>query len=202
MPKDDRPVAAPLRESSTIVLSPSVVGGKDWNSEQTDRSPYLSPAPTVPDVPGEYLDDDVEDEPTPMLNTSAPCSTSPMKPMSLDGVGAAQVDDRQKEPTQKVPSSWNSLAPVPAHPKKMMDLDGVDADQVPTFGDDMAPRFDVGEHHISENAIRQRAKRIFTPRVDGSLKVSEAIFNEWKSKGQARRNLEQIFKSVGYDPDP
>ena len=73
--------------------------------------------------------------------------------------------------------------------------------EVPSVNDPEAPRFKSNEHHISENAVRQRAKRIFTKRCDGSMKVSETIWNEWRGKGQPRKNLEQIFKSCGYDPD-
>lgn len=139
----------------------------------------MSPAPTVPDVPAEFLDDNVDEDVEPTQRV--PDSVAP-------------------EPTG---SAFVSLAPGSTHPKPpVVDLDGADAAEVPDIRDKAAPRFDVGEHHISQNAVRQRAKRIFTPRVDGSLKVSETIFKEWKGKGQARRNLEQIFKSVGYDPDP
>ena len=79
--------------------------------------------------------------------------------------------------------------------------EGFNGEDVHDVKDQHAPRFGTDEHHLSANAIRQRTKRIFTPRVDGSLKVSEKIFNEWKGKGSARKSLEQIFKSVGYDVD-
>lgn len=79
--------------------------------------------------------------------------------------------------------------------------EGFNGEEVPDMEDQHAPRFGTDEHHLSGNAFRQRTKRIFTPRVDGSLKVSEMIFNEWKGKGSARKSLEQIFKSVGYDVD-
>ncbi|CAL1131883.1 unnamed protein product, partial [Cladocopium goreaui] len=74
-------------------------------------------------------------------------------------------------------------------------------DEIPEYGNTHAPKFEKHEHHLSENAIRCRARRIFTPRVDGSKKVSETVFKEWHSKGQPRKNLEQIFKQCGYDPD-
>ena len=73
--------------------------------------------------------------------------------------------------------------------------------EIPSVADKSAPRFRVGDHHISQRAIKQRANRIFTPRADGSLKVSKEIFDEWKQKGRARRTLEEIFKQCGYDPD-
>lgn len=74
--------------------------------------------------------------------------------------------------------------------------------QIPDINDKNAPRFAVGQHHLSENAIRLRSKRVFTKRVDGSMKVSESIFNEWKGGGRPKKTLEQIFKACGYDPEP
>lgn len=79
--------------------------------------------------------------------------------------------------------------------------DPFDDMEIPDINDPHAPRFEVGEPQLSVNAIRQRAKRIFTKRVDGSMKISETIFNEWKGKGQPRKNLEQIFKNCGYCAD-
>lgn len=69
---------------------------------------------------------------------------------------------------------------------------------IPNISDPRAPRPTLGQPHISQEAIRQRAKRIFMPRRDGSLKVSQEIFKEWKAKGKDRKNLEEIFKRCGY----
>ena len=104
-------------------------------------------------------------------------------------------------PTPFVTPQRSEAKPPSAKPKKPLE-DEFEGDEIFEKDDETAPRFGVDQHHLSENAIRQRAKRMFTRRVDGSLRVSETIFNEWKSKGKARKNLEQIFKSVGYDPDP
>jgi len=68
-------------------------------------------------------------------------------------------------------------------------------------GDQKAPAPKVGEHDLSPAAIRQRATRIFTPRVDGTLKVSEVIYREWKGKGKEKKLLEQIFRQCGYSPE-
>ena len=74
-------------------------------------------------------------------------------------------------------------------------------DEIPDIRDTLAPRYAVGEHHLTDAAIRGRARRIFEKRADGSKKVSEQIWAEWKGKGPARKLLEDIFKRVGYDPD-
>ena len=76
-----------------------------------------------------------------------------------------------------------------------------DEAMIPDIHDAFAPKPRVGEHHLSPEAIRSRAKRIFTPRADGSKKVSDEIWNDWKGKGKARRLLEDIFRQCGYDPE-
>ena len=81
------------------------------------------------------------------------------------------------------------------------DFDQPNEDEVPEFGNAEAPRYSKGEAQLTPNAIRCRAKRIFTPRVDGSKKVSDTIFKEWQQKGAARKNLEEIFKQCGYDAE-
>ena len=72
---------------------------------------------------------------------------------------------------------------------------------IPFLNDENAPKPEVGRHDLSADAIRQRANRIFKPRANGDLKVSQQIYDEWHSKGKARRCLEQIFKQVGYNPE-
>ena len=81
------------------------------------------------------------------------------------------------------------------------DFDQPNEDEVSEFGNAEAPRYSKGEAQLTPNAIRCRAKRIFTPRVDGSKKVSDTIFKEWQQKGAARKNLEEIFKQCGYDAE-
>ena len=44
-------------------------------------------------------------------------------------------------------------------------------------------------------------RRVMTPRSDGSLKVPQKFVDEWKKKGTARKSLEKILASVGYDTD-
>ena len=74
-------------------------------------------------------------------------------------------------------------------------------DQIPDVRDALAPKPRVQDHHLSPEAVRSRTKRIFTPRADGSKKVSEEIWNDWKAKGSRRKLLEDIFKRCGYDPE-
>ena len=115
---------------------------------------------------------------------------------SLDGGSKKKGEDMGVD----MPSEWWEDA-VDETPSEKETPQPEKIPQVPCITDQKAPRFKVGEHHVSDNAIRQRAKRIFTKRVDGSMKVSETIYNEWKGRGQPRKTLEQIFKNCGYDPD-
>lgn len=72
---------------------------------------------------------------------------------------------------------------------------------IPEIGDEGAPAPVLGEHTLSDNAIRCRANRIFKRKANGQAKVSEEIFREWHNGGEPRRSLEQIFRQVGYSPD-
>lgn len=73
--------------------------------------------------------------------------------------------------------------------------------EIPDIRDALAPRYHAGEPQLTESAIRGRARRIFEKRADGSKKVSEEVWNDWKSRGPAQRLLKEIFKRCGYDPD-
>lgn len=86
----------------------------------------------------------------------------------------------------------------PAQPKEPSCLD---TPEVPDIADPCAPQFKVGECHISADAMRQRANRIFKVRANGSCRVSDEIRKEWQGRGKPRRLLEDIFKQCGYDPD-
>ena len=76
------------------------------------------------------------------------------------------------------------------------------SDQVPDVRDARAPRPCPLQHTLCSEALRSRSRRIFTPRANGTLKVSQQVFDEWHRKGsKERKNLEQIFKACGYNPD-
>lgn len=90
---------------------------------------------------------------------------------------------------------------VPTTPYFGPENQDLDISEVPDMDNVDAPRFAKHEHHLTPNAIRCRARRVFTPRVDVSKKVSETIFKEWHGRGQPRKDLETIFKQCGYDPE-
>ena len=97
----------------------------------------------------------------------------------------------------------NSDGTIQSYPGTHVEAEPFEADwdEIPDISDALAPRFKTHEHHLTPEAIRSRSKRIFTKRADGSKKVSDEIWNDWKSKGNKRRLLEDIFKRCGYDPE-
>ena len=118
-------------------------------------------------------------------------------------------------PTPRVPSSRvpspvisqsGTLTSQPAitepeipTPEPFQDLEGLGI--IPDVRDKAAPRFKPGQHTLSAEAIRSRSNRIFSKRADGSKKVSDEIWNDWKSKGPKKQLLEDIFRRCGYDPE-
>lgn len=71
---------------------------------------------------------------------------------------------------------------------------------MPDIGDTTAPVPKKGVLRLSPDAIRSRLRRVFTPNVNGTCKVSAEIVNQWKSK-KGRQSLQQLFQTVGFDPE-
>ena len=137
---------------------------------------------------------------TPLLDDRQPDTPT----VYVDGVPIRSPTEIDSE-TPAPHSPLSAIAPVSSSNSAgarevVSEADLVDA-KIPQVGDKKAPMPRVGEHDISPAAIRQRANRVFTPRADGTLKVSQKIFDEWKSKGKSRKCLEAIFKQCGYDPE-
>ena len=132
-----------------------------------------------------------------------------IQPIDLDSDESPKAATVRYSPTTPAKSGPSPSSVAQEEPEEnptdigiFTDFKDTDTDsEIPEYGNMNAPKYEKYEHHLSENAIRCRARRIFTPRVDGSKKVSETVFKEWHSKGQPRKNLEQIFKQCGYDPE-
>ena len=157
-------------------------------------TPQQSPGPTPPPM----LPDRQEEFASPSLTEldATPCYLGE----------TMEVLTPQNEVPTPVEPPQPSSPPKPVAKPVAADVslvgDGGFESLIPEIGDEGAPKSKVGIHDLSPEAIRQRSKRIFTPRADGTLKVSQKIFDEWKGKGRGRRCLEAIFKQVGYDPEP
>ena len=176
--------AASAKDVAVIDLDPET---PYWIDAQPDR----------PEMEIEYTPFTAVDSPTytPTSPADDPANHDGQKG-SLDGGSKKEGDSEGLDMPQEW---WNDK--VEETPTEKGFHQSEKFPEVPCITDKNAPKFKVGEHHVSENAIRQRAKRIFTKRVDGSMKVSETIYNEWKGRGGPRKTLEQIFKNCGYDPD-
>ena len=72
---------------------------------------------------------------------------------------------------------------------------------MPDIGDTTVPVPQAGVLRISQDAIRSRMRRVFTPNVNGDYKVSAEIVQQWKSKKKGRQSLQQLFQSVGFSPE-
>ena len=162
----------------------------------------------LPSSPGEtYVDSE-------MCSPEPPCKPTPSQkpvPMGSPVVPTTVVPSPESAVPSPVISADGTVRrqPVvsPASERDVADgnvpaLEETDQEGIPDFLDQNAPKPKKGTHTISNDAIRQRANRIFTPRSDGTLKVSKKIFDEWKGKGKARKTLEDIFRQCGYDADP
>ena len=74
--------------------------------------------------------------------------------------------------------------------------------QIPDVGDTTIRKPTAGKIRISQEAIDARLRRVFTPNIKGQYKLSAAIVEQWKSKKKnARKGLEQLFQSCGFNPD-
>eukprot|EP00439_Symbiodinium_sp_Y106_P043222 s2918_g5.t1 len=104
-----------------------------------------------------------------------------------------------RSPNTKTPRSPNSkdisalAKSVRKTPKKHALTDAQVEAAVPDLHGESAPKPELGKAQISEQTVRMRSQRIFRRRTNGSLKVSEEIFNEWHARGARRDMLEEIF---------
>ena len=194
-----RPVASPQSAADTV---PAELGGDQQKTQPIDLDEDI--AETVVETPAtankgedsQFWLDRQRTPPftTPVSNQKDSKMYSPPIPEVAKASVVSEIGSVEHQPVL-VP---RPLGPTPhdSTPEPFSDVE-----TIPDLADKTAPRFKAGEPQISAEAVRQRAKRIFMPRKDGSLKVSQEIFKEWKSKGKERKTLEEIFKRCGYSPD-
>ena len=185
------------------------------DSPMGKESQSLAPAPTqglVPSPPRKAP------EPKPATPSHGKATPSILEPPVLDLATQTPAQDvneapmpspnakMSRSPNTKTPRSPNSkdisalAKSVRKTPKKHALTDAQVEAAVPDLHGESAPKPELGKAQISEQAVRMRSQRIFRRRTNGSLKVSEEIFNEWHARGARRDMLEEIFLQVGYDP--
>ena len=147
-------------------------------------------------------------EPPVTVTTSGRVDAGPRPSQKALVAVKKEVDPAPRPSAKKVVAVTNEVEPAasfgghsPPTPEPFQDQDDMLLSKVSSIMDQGAPKPQLQVHDISPAAIRQRANRVFTPRVDGSLKVSKIIFDEWKGKGKERKLLEQIFRQCGYSPE-
>ena len=120
----------------------------------------------------------------------------------------SSLPDRQPDEPPLTPTQHEDEPPAPEEAATLVEGDDeVQEDHGNTGGekiydikDQSAPKPQVGAHTLTASAIRGRIRRVFTRKMDGSAKVSEAIFQEYQAGGTGKKTLEDIFRRCGYDP--
>ncbi|CAE7267403.1 unnamed protein product [Symbiodinium sp. CCMP2592] len=109
------------------------------------------------------------------------------------------------EPSEPVSKPLPSVAPEPELPELLTgeDHDGDAASMlnIPDLCDKQAPSPPPSEMSLSDGAIDRRMRRVFTARVDGTVKVPQKFVDQWRKRGDARKSLQKIFASCGYNPE-
>ena len=157
-------------------LGPGNASSGTPSEEASPGGPNVNPGDTVPVAP------------------ENPSQTKPSGDVAVETVNDSEADGP--------PSGSEDAVSLKSAVVSLPDGTMIDLKDVPDIKDAKATRPVVGVHHLSANAIRCRTRRIFTRKVDGSAKVSEAIFQEWHAAGKPKKNLEEIFKQCGYDTEP
>ena len=193
-----------VTEQATPQRSMEVETSKEPNTV-LDTPASTVPASTMGDSDEEFIDGFASHKSKPKVGMD------PKPAESVQEILPEILPDRQPEsafnsPATPVVQNLNtdgtqSAQPSIPEPEPFQDPLNIGDIVIPDIQDAFAPKFKTGEHHLSDSAIASRAKRIFTPRVDGTKKVSEEIWNDWKAKGKRRQLLQDIFKQCGYDPE-
>ena len=163
--------------------------------DEQHKQQQSAPSSLLMDEPEFTQEEDEEEEPT----TDA---EPPLLANVVDVGSKPQLASPMPEHLPSPPPTVTKAEPTPS-PKRprVAEETGMDS-LIPHLSDTSASKPRPGEPTLSPGAIKQRARRIFTPRANGTLKVSQTVFNEWQKKNsKERKTLECIFQSCGYDPD-
>ena len=128
----------------------------------------------------------------------------------------ATKDEQEPQPLpapQKEVGEKTAAAPDPANSRNIADPDKpatqseapvtaatAEAAAPPLLGTKPSPPRNAMS--LSPGAIDRRLRRVFTPKANGEYKVSAKFVAEFKKGGPARKSLEKILASCGYDPEP
>ena len=135
-----------------------------------------------------------------------PCPKEP-RPPQLETSEAAELPKPCPEIPQPPPPKAEEPKSAPSKVEACLDesdnedgqASSLPPSEIPSLADVQAPKPPGNEPSLSPGAIDRRARRVFTPRVDGTFKVPQRFVDQWRRKGQARKNLGKILASCGYD---
>ena len=200
----DKPLQAPKPSTSTIIEPDTAQPPQDDGEASTVPAPELEGwsqdrQPSVLSVgdlglpPGSHEKDEppAEHEPGFHAKDEPPAEHEEPSPQLEKSEAATEKPEALPETQTK---ATDPIPPAAAAPF-------VSTDAIPLLGDKKAPEPPKNEPSLSPSAIDKRMRRVMTPRSDGSLKVPQKFVDEWKKKGTARKSLEKILASVGYDTD-
>ena len=96
------------------------------------------------------------------------------------------------------PSSVSQKSSSPATEQGDKDLSAMLLD----VKDESHPKPVAGQVRLSQDAIRHRMRRVMHPRgPNPKRRLPDEIVKQYDKGGKARKNLESIFQSCGYNPD-
>ena len=146
-----------------------------------------------------------EPSPKPEKPEEAPTPTQEPEASAQKAEATTQEPEALPEATAKNPEALTQTqAPIPAAKptaKPTGPTPPTDPHAIPVLGDQSAPEPPKDQPSLSPSAIDKRMRRVMNARADGSYKVPSRFVDEWKKRGTARKSLEKILASVGYDPD-
>ncbi|CAE7288842.1 unnamed protein product [Symbiodinium sp. KB8] len=146
-----------------------------------------------------------EPSPKPEKPEEAPTPTQEPEASAQKAEATTQEPEALPEATAKNPEALTQTqAPIPAAKptaKPTGPTPPTDPHAIPVLGDQSAPEPPKDQPSLSPSAIDKRMRRVMNARADGSYKVPSRFVDEWKKRGTARKSLEKILASVGYDPE-
>ena len=202
LPEHSCPKKAKVDAAEAGALETQVDTPAGSPQEKSPPREAQKPAPSTPvqgkGTPSIFAAETIEESPRPG-NSDATTKGSPPPAKPDTALTPNAKLSSSPKPYQLSHMARSARKKIPT-PKAKALTDEQVADHVPDLDDLEAPKPQLGQHQVSEQAIRMRSQRSFKKRTNGTLKVSQEVFDEWHARGARRKMLEEIFLQVGYDP--
>ena len=159
-----------------------------WVSSQQDGASACMP-PTPPPAQVEPLSSPEKPSPAPTYSS---------KPSEEEKVTARESSVERQDSLQEEGEMDLQVQPPKAIAAGMAPEQAV---EIPDIRDCSAQRPPANQPSLTSAAIDRRLRRVFTPKANGSFKVPAKFVEEWRKGSTARKSLEKILASVGYDTE-